>query len=151
MMSRFTKITIVLLRVTIGWFFLDQGIIAILNKSWSVTSYVQNSSIIPAFYKIVLASNTHVYFDYLLKGLFIIAGLALILGVFARAGALIGILISLFLYLPLLKFPFVATALGGSFYVVDSHLITITALIFLYAVRSGEFFGLGSRFRLSKY
>jgi thiosulfate dehydrogenase (quinone) large subunit len=142
-----SKLFLILLRVVVGWFFLYQGITMILNPQWSLLPFIQNAQTFPDFYAALTASTLIPYINYLFKGLYILIGGLLILGLFVRPAALLGALIMLFLYFPLLKFPYVDSV----YYIVDQHLVMVFVLMYLFAVRAGEFFGLGSMFHFSRY
>jgi thiosulfate dehydrogenase [quinone] large subunit len=149
-MNRLAKFAIIFLRVVIGWFFLYQGIVSILDQNWTLSPFIKNTHIFTDFYSILLEPSILPYISYLIKGLFIVVGICMILGIFVRIVSALGILIMLLFYFPLLSFPYVIDA-AGTYYLVDSHMIIIAALLFLFAARAGEFFGLGSMFRFSRY
>lgn len=146
-MSRLAKISIIILRVIIGWYFLYQGISAILNPNWLLTPYIKDSVIFTSFYNFLLQPSFLLSASYVIKGLFVLIGALLILGIFVRLASLLGILVTFLFYLPLVRFPYV----DHVYYIVDSHIIIIAALFFLFAARAGEYFGLGSMFKISRY
>ncbi len=146
-MSRSAKLFIILIRIAVGWYFLYQGIIAILNSSWSILPYIKDAHTFTGFYSYLAHSTLLPYLSYSIKGLFIIIGALLILGIFVRIASLLGALLMLFFYFPLLHFPYVS----GTFYIIDEHAVMILLLLYLGAIRAGEFFGLGSMFRFSRY
>ncbi len=67
----------------------------------------------------------------------------LILGLFVRIVAIIGAVIMLFLYFPLLKFPFI----GTNQLIVNDYFIYAVALIYLYAARAGDYLSVKSLMR----
>ncbi len=146
-MSKFAKLSIILLRAAVGWFFLYQGIITILDSNWTLLPYIKNPGTFSNFYLSLASSPLLPYLNYTVKGLFVLVGLFLIIGLFVRIVGIIGILLQIFFYFPLLHFPYVESI----YYIVDTHIIIIMAILFLFAIRAGEYFGLGSMFKFSRY
>jgi thiosulfate dehydrogenase [quinone] large subunit len=145
-----TKLFLILLRVAVGWFFLYQGITAILDPQWSVLPFISNAHTFPDFYMSMSDSITASYISYLIKGLYVLIGACIVSGLFVRVGAFLGALIMLFFYFPLLQFPYVRYA-DVTYYIVDYHLMMAILLIYLFAARAGEVFGLGTLFKFSRY
>jgi thiosulfate dehydrogenase [quinone] large subunit len=146
-MSRIQKGVIIILRIIVGWFFLYAGISAIIDPSWSIEPFIQGAHTFSHFYQSISTPTILPYFTYLIKGIFVLSGGLLILGIFVRIGALFGMALMLFFYFPLLAFPYVT----GGYYLVDYHIIAVIALLFLFTIRAGEFFGLGTMFKFSRY
>lgn len=139
MMTRMQTVTLVALRIAVGWFLLYQGIIAIITPSWSILPMIKNAHTFSPFYASIGNSSTAALAGYVITGLFILVGALLILGLFVRIAALLGIGLMLFFYFPLLAFP----KIGNSGYVVNEHLIIALTLLLLYFMRAGEYFSLG--------
>ncbi len=146
-MSRSSKLFIILLRIEVGWYFLYQGIVAILDSKWTLLSYIKNPGTFVGFYNTLAASSSLAYANYAIKGLLLVIGALLIIGAFVRIAGFLGVLIVLFFYFPLLHTPYVSS----SYYIVDEHIIIALILLYLMAIRAGEFFGVGSMFRFSRY
>lgn len=138
---------IALLRIALGWLILYQGIVAWTDASWSLAPYVQNARTLPGFYEAVLSPTVLPVAAIIVKSLFVLVGALLIIGIFARLAAFLGILLMVFFYLPLLRFPYV----GTSRYIVDEHVVYALVLGYLFVARAGEYFGLGTLFRRSRY
>ena len=141
------KLFIALLRIAVGWLFLYKGVLAIKDSSWSVLPFIKDAQTFPEFYAIVSAQPLLTYVTYSAKGIFIIAGVLLILGVGVRIASFLGVLLMSFFYFPILNFPRV----GTSYYIVDEHLIYAIILLYLFAFNKKESFGLGSLFKSSRY
>ena len=93
--SRFETLLLTLLRVGIGWHFAYEGLVKILDPSWSSAGYLRGADWIGADLFHAIASNpTALYAVDLLNmwGLFLI-GLALMLGCFTRFAALFGVVV----------------------------------------------------------
>jgi uncharacterized membrane protein YphA (DoxX/SURF4 family) len=147
LLSRSQKATIILLRLAVGWFFMYAGFVAFTSAGWSLIPQIKQAEILPQFYSTVATPTYLVLATYAVKTLYVLAGLFIFLGIFVRIGCLIGIGIMVFFYLPLLNVPYVS----GGYYLVDYHIIMISALLFLFAIRAGDLFGIGSRFRFSTF
>ena len=143
------KIFIALLRIALGWIFFYQGIVAVMTKGWSLLSVIDLKGALTfhAFYVSLSNAPALTYASTTLEVLFIGIGALLILGVGARIGSLLGIIVMLFLYFPLLHFPRV----GTSYFIVDEHIVYALILAYLFTAKSGDYFVLGSLFKLSRY
>ena len=69
-----------------------------------------------------------------------IIGLALILGIFVRISSVLGSLIMILYYFPILVFPKV----GANAFIIDEHIVYILVLLSLAAFRAGTAWGLES-------
>lgn len=148
--NRPTKLFLILLRIAVGWFFLYQGITAILDPQWSILPFIANAQTFPDFYRAFADFMTASYMSYIVKGLYVIVGVLIISGLFVRIGAFLGALLMLFFYFPLLQFPYVRYA-NVTYYIVDYHIVMVILLLYLFAARAGEVFGLGTMFKFSRY
>ncbi|PJE75887.1 DoxX family protein [Candidatus Uhrbacteria bacterium CG10_big_fil_rev_8_21_14_0_10_48_11] len=136
-MTRFAKVWLVLLRLTLGSLFLYAGISKLTNASWSAAGYLANANTFPALYA-WLATPLNIGWVNLINewGLTLL-GIALILGVFVRFAGSLGMLLMLLYYLPGLNFPYVSNG-----FLIDQHIIYIMALGLLITLRAGEIWGL---------
>jgi uncharacterized membrane protein YphA (DoxX/SURF4 family) len=143
-MHRLVKLSIFALRIAVGWYFLYMGIVSFLDPAWSILPDIKNAHTFSQFYLGV--AQFAPYVSYLFKGLFVLIGVLLIIGMFVRVASFLGIVTVLFFYFPLLHFPYV----GTSYYIVDDHIVIAIALVFLFASNAGKFLGVGSVSRLFK-
>jgi uncharacterized membrane protein YphA (DoxX/SURF4 family) len=126
---------LVVFRIIIGWHFLYEGIIKLVNPDWSAQDYLLNSrSFISAFFH-ELASNpvSMEIVDFLNIWGLILIGLSLFMGIFARLAVYAGILLLSFYYLaypPFSGYNF-GISQEGHYLIVDKSLIEIVALIIL--------------------
>jgi thiosulfate dehydrogenase [quinone] large subunit len=141
------KLFITLLRVSLGWVFLYQGIVAITDASWSLVPYIQNAKTFTGFYAGISAEPMLGYVSLVVKGVFILVGVLLILGLGHRLAPLAGIALMLFFYFPLLDFPRV----GSVYYIVDEHIMYCFILAYLFVARTAEHFGISKLFHSSRY
>jgi uncharacterized membrane protein YphA (DoxX/SURF4 family) len=135
-----------LLRIVIGWHFLYEGMIKLLDPAWSARSFLEGSRWIFGDVFRWMASGE--------LGLTIInhansigltlIGLALILGLFTRLASWCGVGMLLLYYLaypPFSGYSYGALA-EGNYLIVNKNLIELFALIAIAFTQSGEFFGL---------
>lgn len=137
---------LVLLRVLIGWHFLYEGIVKVLNPNWSSLGYLMDSQGFLAGFFHSLASNPNVLqvVDFLnMYGLLAI-GLGLILGCFTQIATVAGMLLLALYYLSHIPFVGASYALptDGSYLWVDKTLIELIALAVLFVLPTGRYIGL---------
>ena len=147
---------LVLLRILIGWHFLYEGIVKLLNPDWSSSGYLLDSNGILSGFFIWMASNQGVLnvVDFLNVWGLIAIGFGLILGFVTRVATIAGIILLSFYYLshppfPGLKFIFQEE---GNNLIINKNLIEIFALLILSTFRTGNIIGLDRFFiRNKKY
>jgi len=137
---------LVLLRVLIGWHFLYEGIVKVLNPNWSSLGYLMDSQGFLSGFFHSLASNPNVLqvVDYLnMYGLLAI-GLGLILGCFTQIATIAGMVLLALYYLSHIPFVGASYALptDGSYLWVDKTLIELVALAVLFVLPTGRHIGL---------
>lgn len=137
-MNRLEKISIFLLRLSLGWLFFYAGITKVLNPDWSAAGYLNNAKTFSGLYQ-WLASTQNISWVNLLNewGLTLI-GMALILGVFTRWASLGGILLMVMYYFPILQFPYVST----TSFMIDNHVIFSLVFLVFFLSHAGKFWGL---------
>ncbi|HQK37035.1 MAG TPA: DoxX family membrane protein [Bacteroidales bacterium] len=137
---------LVLLRLLIGWHFIYEGIVKLLNPNWSSLGYLMDSQGFLAGFFHSLASNPNVLqvVDFLNMYGLIAIGLGLILGCFTRIATIAGIVLLALYYLSHIPFIGASYALpsDGSYLWVDKTLIELVALAVLYVLPTGRHIGL---------
>ena len=133
------------LRVLIGWHFLYEGLMKLVNPDWSAVGFLLDSQGIFSGLFYFLASNPDVLnvVDTLnIVGLILI-GLGLILGSFTRLATIGGIVLLAFYYLshpPFIGLKY-ALPMEGSYLVVNKNLIELVALCVLLVFPTGHMLG----------
>ncbi len=130
--SKWQLISLLVLRVMIGWHFLYEGMVKLVDPDWSAVGYLLDSKWIFSGFFYALAANQGVLsvVDFLNVWGLILVGLGLILGCFSRVASLGGVLLLAFYYLshpPFLNLDYVLPA-EGSYLVVDKTLVELVAL-----------------------
>ncbi|UCG27061.1 MAG: DoxX family membrane protein [Bacteroidales bacterium] len=137
---------LVLLRITIGWHFLYEGIAKLSNPDWSAIGFLLDSKGFLSGFFYGLANNSGILnvVDFLNIWGLILIGAGLILGSFTRISAIAGMVLLAFYYLS--HPPFVGLTFAvpgeGSYLIVNKNLIEFFALAILVVFPTGHIIGL---------
>jgi thiosulfate dehydrogenase (quinone) large subunit len=144
-------ISLVILRVAIGWHFLYEGGSKLITPGWSSRSYLLDSKGFLSGFFAWIANNEAVLkiADLLNQWGLTLIGLALVLGLFNRLATMAGIFLLLLYYLSHpawigLEYLFPSE---GNYFIVNKNVVEIFALLLLYFFPSGEMAGLGKFFK----
>lgn len=144
--NRLTMGFLALLRILIGWQFLYEGIIKIMNPAWTARPFLEGSRwIFGDLFRWMISGNTGMWIVDTANayGLTLI-GLALILGMFTRLASWGGVTLLIMYYLAYP--PFGGFSYGfpseGSYLIVNKNLIELFALVMLAFTGAGQFYGL---------
>ena len=135
-----------LLRIVIGWHFLYEGLVKLLNPDWTARPFLEGSRwIFGDLFRWMISGDTGMWLIDKINayGLTVI-GLALILGVFTRLALWSGVSLLIMYYLaypPFGGFSYGAPS-EGSYLIVNKNLVELFAMILLVFTESGQFFGL---------
>jgi uncharacterized membrane protein YphA (DoxX/SURF4 family) len=144
--SKLVPAFMALLRIVIGWHFLYEGIIKILDPAWSARSFLEGSRwIFGDMFRWMASGDTGLTIINNANSIGLtLIGLALILGLFTRLASWSGVGMLLMYYLaypPFGVYSYGALA-EGNYLIVNKNLIELFALVVLAFTQSGEFFGL---------
>src|SRR3989344_8030585 len=145
-MTKTQKLSIFILRLSLGFLMFYAGITKVMDSSWSAAGYLKGSKAFSPFYSFLLSPSVLPVINFLNEWGLTLLGISLIFGVFVRLSSVLGIVLMILYYLPILKFPYV----GEHSYLVDEHIIYSAVLLLLIAFNSGRIFGFDgwfSRFR----
>lgn len=137
-MSKYQKLSLLLLRLSLGWIFLYSGITKILNPAWTATGYLKGAQSFAPLYNL-FAQNIDII-NFLNSWGQAAIGLALILGLVLRPAAVFGILMMILYYIPILNFPYVGK--GTTSFLVDQHIVFILVFFLLFSFDAGKYYGL---------
>jgi len=132
------KFILFLLRVTTGWLMFYAGITKVLDPSWSAAGYLGGAKTFLAFYAWFLSPGVLPVINFINEWGLTLLGVSLILGVFVRLSSVLGTVLMLLYYFPVLDFPYI---LPHS-YIVDEHIIYALVLLSLAVLRAGRAWGL---------
>jgi len=138
--------SLILLRLTIGWHFLYEGGVKILNPDWTSKSYLLDSAgFLKDFFIYIAHHHTLLQISNAANawGLTLI-GLSLILGLLTRYSTIFGMLLLLLYYLshpalPGLEYLFPS---DGSYFIVNKTLVELMALFVLFAFPTSKMAGI---------
>lgn len=154
-MKRYTSSQLnllILVRVLIGWHFLYEGFVKYINKGWTAAGFLNNAEgwFAPIFKAMGANSDMLSMIDNLNIAFQLIVGICLILGLFTKLNAWIGILLLSMYYLALPPFPGLSVPPGtGSYLIVDRNLIEIFTLALIIVFPTSHIIGM-DRF-IAKY
>ena len=142
--SKWQLVSLVALRLTIGWHFLYEGVVKLFNPYWTSKSYLLSSEGIFQPFFVWLAGDSMIGMtDFLNITVILAVGMALMLGSLTRVAAIAGIVLLLVFYLahpPLHGMS--ASSQVGSYWIVNYNLIEIAGLMVVYLFPTGRYFGL---------
>ena len=137
-MTRSEKFSLFLLRVSLGWLMFYAGITKVLNPDWSAAGYLQGAKTFPAFYQWLASPALLPLVNFINEWGLTLLGISLILGIGVRWSGILGAVLMLLYYFPILDFPYP----NAHAYIVDEHIIYVAALLLLAATRAGRVWGL---------
>jgi thiosulfate dehydrogenase [quinone] large subunit len=129
------------LRISLGWLFFYAGITKVLDSTWSAAGYISSAKTFPELFDFFLTPTVLPIVNLANEWGLTLIGVALILGVFTRLAAGLGILLMILYYLVVLDFPYP----NAHAYIVDEHIIYIGALLVLAIFNAGRAWGLGNK------
>ena len=145
------KHSVVLLRIFIGWHFLYEGVIKIYNPDWTSFGYLASAQgPLSPFFQWMAQDPMIDWADSMNWIALMFVGITLVLGVFERMGALVGIFLLALYYLAHPSFPWLTQVnTEGSYWFVNKNLIELAACMVIYQLPTGKVFGLGYVFSRS--
>ncbi|MBN1819455.1 MAG: DoxX family membrane protein [Prolixibacteraceae bacterium] len=144
---------LVILRVAIGWHFLYEGLVKVLNPGWSSLGYLMDSKgfLSPVFHAMAANQGVLSTVDFLNQWGLVLIGLGLVLGALTRVATYSGMLLLAFYYLSHPPFIGIDYALPteGNYFIIDKVFIEFCALGALALFPTGKYIGL-DRFLFKK-
>jgi thiosulfate dehydrogenase [quinone] large subunit len=137
---------LVALRLAVGWHFLYEGLVKLLNPNWSSVGFLLDSGgfMQGFFYSLATNPATVNIIDLINIWGLIFIGLGLILGFLARPACIFGIALLAMYYLS--HPPFVGIRYSvpseGSYLIVNKNLIELIALAVLYVFPTSKYIGI---------
>jgi len=144
--TKLQSFALVILRITIGWHFLYEGGVKILNPHWTAKSYLLDSGgFMKGFFEYIAGNQTLLSISDAANawGLALI-GLSLIVGLFTRFSSIAAMVLLLLYYLSHPAFPGIEFLFpsDGSYFIINKTLVELFALLVLYAFPTSHIFGL---------
>ena len=138
MEGKFAKLTVFILRISLGSIFFYAGITKILNHNWTSAGYLKGAKTFTGFYSWLTLPGNIGLVDFLNEWGLTLIGISLILGVFVRFSSVFGAFLMILYWFPILKFPYV----GDHSLIVDEHIIYLFVFILFAVVGAGRIWGL---------
>lgn len=137
-MTQFQKVSLFLLRVSIGWLMFYAGITKILNPAWSAEGYLKGAKTFASFYGWLVTPNILPIVNFVNEWGLALLGISFILGVFTRISSILGAILMMLYYFPILDgfYP------NPHSYIVDEHIIYALVLLVLASAKAGRIWGL---------
>lgn len=135
--NNFSKISILALRISLGWLFFYAGITKVMDPEWTAAGYLKGAKTFSGLFQWFASSSNIGWVNFLNEWGLTLIGAALILGIFVRWASFAGIVLMVLYYLPILNFPNV-----GHGYIVDEHIIYIFVFLLLIATKAGQYIGI---------
>lgn len=139
-MNKTQKLSLFLLRISLGWLFFYAGITKVVNPEWSAAGYLKGAKLFVGFYAWLASPGILPIINFVNEWGLTFLGISLLLGVFVRLSSILGILLMLLYYVPL-GFPYPNT----HSYIVDEHIVYIFSLLVLSYFAAGRVWGLDSK------
>jgi thiosulfate dehydrogenase [quinone] large subunit len=137
-MTRWQKITLFTLRVSMGWLMFYAGITKVLDPKWSAEGYLRSAKTFAGFYQWLASPGILPVINFINEWALTLLGISLILGVFVRLSSILGAILMLLYYFPVLTFPYIKPFS----FIVDDHIIYALVLLYFAAIRAGRIWGL---------
>jgi thiosulfate dehydrogenase [quinone] large subunit len=152
--TKLQSYALVILRITIGWHFLYEGGVKILNPQWTAKSYLLDSGgFLKGFFELIAGNQTLLSISDSANawGLALI-GLSLLLGIFTRYSSIAGIVLLLLYYLSHPAFPGIEYLFpsDGSYFIINKTLVELFALLVVFAFPTSHIFGLQRMIKSTK-
>ncbi|OGN16629.1 MAG: hypothetical protein A3C81_01440 [Candidatus Yanofskybacteria bacterium RIFCSPHIGHO2_02_FULL_46_19] len=135
--NKYQRFMVLLLRLAMGWMMFYAGTTKVLDPGWSAAGYLKSAKTFAGFYQWLAQPDIIPFINFINEWGLTLLGVSLILGIFVRLSSLLGVLLMLLYYIPVLSFPYV-----GHGYIVDEHVIYALVLLFFAASRAGRIWGL---------
>ena len=145
-MKKYMVYITTILRILVGWYFLYEGAVKLLNPTWSARFYLLGSRWIFAdvFHWMASSAGIMAVVDFLNTWGLILIGLSLFVGLLTRWSSLAGALLMLFYFTAYPPIPgyTLGVVTEGSYLWVNKTLIEMMLLIVIAVLPSGYFFGI---------
>ena len=140
---RIKSIVYLLLRISLGWHFLYEGVTKIIDPHWTAEAYLRASyGICSSFFRFLSSGPGMITaVDFLNEWGLILIGSALILGVFIRIASVAGILLLMLYYFAYPPFAYQSADIlsEGHFWIINRNLIEAFVFLVIYLFPSSDY------------
>lgn len=152
--SKGKLISLVLLRLAIGWHFFYEGMVKVLNPAWTAKAYLLDSGGFakPFFEWIAFNPSLLAISDFVNAWALTLVGFFLLLGWWVRPAAIAGMLLLGMYYLSHPPFPGIEYLfpIDGNYFIVDKTMVELFALGVLLSFPTSHIIGLERLLKKSK-
>ncbi len=143
-LSKGSANAVILMRLLIGWHFLYEGVLKLFNPEWTAKGYLMSADWLTGLFHWLASDGMIGITDFMNVLCLIAVGITLVLGLFERIGAMVGMMLLVLYYLahPALPGSDPAGA-EGSYWLVNKNLVEAAALWVVYSIPTSHKFGLG--------
>ncbi len=133
------KVSILLLRLTLGWLFFWAGITKVLNPDFSAAGYLGSAKTFSGFYDWLASPAVLPFTNFINEWGLTLIGVSLLIGVAMRYSAPLGALMMVLYYFPILD----GLRPNSHAFIVDEHLIYAAGLLVIAQYGSSSAWCLG--------
>ncbi len=137
-MSTYQKLFLVLLRLSMGWMMFYAGITKVIDPTWSAAGYLTSAKTFSGLFAWFASPGILPVVNFVNEWGLTLLGISLIFGIGVRLSSILGAVLMLLYYLPILDFPYP----NPHAYLVDEHVIYFFVLFYFASVRAGRIGGL---------
>ena len=137
-------VSLVILRLAIGWHFLYEGLVKVIDPGWSAASFLTNAKGPLAFVFINMAANPSVLgiVDFCNQWGLVLIGFSLIAGLLSRWACIAGMFLLFLYYFSNPPFIGISNPVSeGSYLIVNKNLVELFALWVLYMFPTEKIIG----------
>ncbi len=146
-------ISLLLLRLVIGWHFFYEGMVKVLNPAWTAKAYLLDSGgFAKSFFEwIAFNSSLLAVSDFVNAWALTLVGFFLLLGWWVRPAAIAGMMLLTLYYLSHPPFPGIEYLfpVDGNYFIVDKTLVELAALGVVLSFPTAHIIGLERLFKKS--
>ncbi|QZT38460.1 DoxX family membrane protein [Halosquirtibacter xylanolyticus] len=147
-------IALIFCRVLIGWHFLYEGIVKLMNPNWSAKAFLMDSNGLfkSLFFEMAQNKISLHLVDILNQWGLILIGLGLMIGLFSRLSSILGVVMLGLFYLshpPIIGANYLLPS-EGSYLIVNKNLIELASLVVIYLFPTSQTIGV-DRFIFNRY
>jgi thiosulfate dehydrogenase [quinone] large subunit len=137
-MTKSQKVSLVILRISLGFLFFWSGFSKVIDPAWSAEGYLRSAKSGTDFFLWLTDPAILPFVNILNEWGQLLLGISLILGLGIRLSSILGIILMAFYYATL-GFPYP----NSHSLIVDEHIIYATVLLLLFSLKAGRIWGLG--------
>ena len=152
--SRYQLVSLVLLRLVVGWHFFYEGIIKVLNPLWTSKAYLIDSGGFAKDFFVWIANHSTLLAvnDFVNAWVLTLTGFFLLSGILVRPAAIAGMILLGLYYLSHPAFPGIEYIFpsDGSYFLINKTIIELVSLSVICLFPTAHIIGLERLFKNSK-